>query len=760
MQFKSFMEALKGDQHKLDKNKNGKLDAHDFKLLRKEEDDDEDTPKSNKQIEFKNGEQEPAPQREERSMTDAEMKKREEYVKGMKKNISGFKDKYGDRAKDVMYATATKMAMKEETLEESVFDSKEQATSVASKLKTKHADGNYSVVADKNKHRVVHAYDSDSKVKKDIARLKEELDEAMINGREYASHGLMHPDHAAHAVHKVTGQSVDFYAHGTGDKVEGTVIKNDGKAVHIKDTKGKTHKFKVQRGLPKQQNEQAPVAPGLMKHRISVTVSEPDHPMVSKRKEKVQKTVIVTHSDNKEGARRVGEKFYAKKGYRVHDSNHSGMVNEEVELSESHFKVGDKVKCKASGMKGEVVKLDKDHGADDEKYYTVKRDDGEMKKMAPEDMTKLDENHLMDYRRYTQAAKNAKSKGDHDIAKDAEQKASKAAANYTRVTGKKPTFNEETDTSEKNEMAETQLHFIQYAAEEITGFIKMGGKIEEWYQNKLSKVHSDMESLHSYMEGESRRTGMKEEVEQDLAEAFANPGSGSTGTSRGAKRIANTVRKALAKNAETPEQRAARKEFEARFDAERRSRQGVKEEVDLNEDAYAKSEENKRSADSAKKQGNMFDYHMHMADHHDNLAQHHSEKGRSNVADQHSAKSEQHHEKAMSLKEETNQFDEEGNLMSEKLKFSDFIAKINEQLLEYESDDSGVYRHTKKATYGTSYQGDDDEDDKPKKPAVDAPKRGRGRPAGSTGASYKPRSAETKAAAAAKAAATKAANKK
>lgn len=29
-------EALKGKQHKLDKNKNGKLDAHDFKLLRKE----------------------------------------------------------------------------------------------------------------------------------------------------------------------------------------------------------------------------------------------------------------------------------------------------------------------------------------------------------------------------------------------------------------------------------------------------------------------------------------------------------------------------------------------------------------------------------------------------------------------------------------------------------------------------------------------------------------------------------------------------
>ena len=45
-------------------------------------------------------------------MTDAEMNKREDIVKSMKKGMAGFKDRYGDRAKDVMYATATKQAMK------------------------------------------------------------------------------------------------------------------------------------------------------------------------------------------------------------------------------------------------------------------------------------------------------------------------------------------------------------------------------------------------------------------------------------------------------------------------------------------------------------------------------------------------------------------------------------------------------------------------------------------------------------------------
>ena len=51
---------------------------------------------------------------EERQMTEPEMKKKEEIVKSMKKGIAGFKERYGERAKNVMYATATKRAMGEE----------------------------------------------------------------------------------------------------------------------------------------------------------------------------------------------------------------------------------------------------------------------------------------------------------------------------------------------------------------------------------------------------------------------------------------------------------------------------------------------------------------------------------------------------------------------------------------------------------------------------------------------------------------------
>jgi len=47
---------------------------------------------------------------EERSLSKDEEKKKEKYVKGMKKNKSDFKDRYGRDAEAVMYATATKMA--------------------------------------------------------------------------------------------------------------------------------------------------------------------------------------------------------------------------------------------------------------------------------------------------------------------------------------------------------------------------------------------------------------------------------------------------------------------------------------------------------------------------------------------------------------------------------------------------------------------------------------------------------------------------
>lgn len=52
-------------------------------------------------------------------------------------------------------------------------------------------------------------------------------------------------------------------------------------------------------------------------------------------------------------------------------------------ISESHFKVGDEVICKKSGMEGEVIKVDSEERG---KYYTVKREDGKTMKYAPDEL--------------------------------------------------------------------------------------------------------------------------------------------------------------------------------------------------------------------------------------------------------------------------------------------------------------------------------------------------------------------------------------
>lgn len=50
---------------------------------------------------------------EERELTPAEAKKKEELVMSMKKKMPSFKERYGKRAKEILYATATKMAKKD-----------------------------------------------------------------------------------------------------------------------------------------------------------------------------------------------------------------------------------------------------------------------------------------------------------------------------------------------------------------------------------------------------------------------------------------------------------------------------------------------------------------------------------------------------------------------------------------------------------------------------------------------------------------------
>jgi hypothetical protein len=78
----------------------------------------------------------------EEEMSDKQMKKREKIVMSMKKGEAGFKQRYGKNWKNVMYATATKQAMKEDSSDswEGQMDEEVKKSDVPSFLRKKRGD--------------------------------------------------------------------------------------------------------------------------------------------------------------------------------------------------------------------------------------------------------------------------------------------------------------------------------------------------------------------------------------------------------------------------------------------------------------------------------------------------------------------------------------------------------------------------------------------------------------------------------------------
>lgn len=132
---------MPGSQEKLDANKNGKVDAHDFALLRAKKGKKSvkemwNMAEGKKKVEIEimpnvdtPNDPDPADRKstvdtkkklkkeevealEEKKLSAKETAKKEKFVKGMKKKFGKMQSKYGNKAQSVMYGSATKMAKK------------------------------------------------------------------------------------------------------------------------------------------------------------------------------------------------------------------------------------------------------------------------------------------------------------------------------------------------------------------------------------------------------------------------------------------------------------------------------------------------------------------------------------------------------------------------------------------------------------------------------------------------------------------------
>lgn len=170
---------------------------------------------------------------------------------------------------------------------------------------------------------------------------------------------------------------------------------------------GKSKKERIRMALgasyaAKRQNEEVEQIDEAV-HRIGLTVTDPNHPMVSKRKETIQKTVRIT-SDDREKAINSAKAHYRRKGYKVHDHHYLGTVNEEVEqVDEADDNTQYAIKHKMSkkilsthkdlaSAKDEWKGIDKD----ERPFYQVVSHSKPAKSFGMKEETELDEGSAQD----------------------------------------------------------------------------------------------------------------------------------------------------------------------------------------------------------------------------------------------------------------------------------------------------------------------------------------------------------------------------
>lgn len=185
-------------------------------------------------------------------------------------------------------------------------------------------------------------------INKAVDRLtKEEVELQEANHREFAAAGKMHPDMAKNMS---VGNEMDFYARGTGDKMSGKVMKNDGKEVHIKTTTNpykekdsSVHKFKIASKLEESSQQVKPTVDtktyswGKMKtihhgNQFSIPLHPEHHEAIAKLKDE-QEHQFKTEDGKHWTARRKGNEvhFQGANGGNTTKVSHASMREEKEE---------------------------------------------------------------------------------------------------------------------------------------------------------------------------------------------------------------------------------------------------------------------------------------------------------------------------------------------------------------------------------------------------------------------------------------------
>ena len=222
-----------------------------------------------------------------------------------------------------------------------------------------------------------------------------------------------------------------------------------------------------------------------MKHRVAVTVSDPNHTAVSKRKEQVQKFAKVTAGNEEEAIKKASAHF-KKAGFKIHGAEHHSMVKEDLnELSNDtlgSYKKKAGAEASAADKAGDTKKADK---------------------------------------RFSGIIKATKKQFVNDLRKN--------ESYYTKIVD---ALNEAMTAIDKGEydyegqMARTQLQTTMRNCKDLIDMVKDDDNMPEWVQSKITLAQDYITTVRDYLQskeelGESTKSDLEKDKDyEDYKDPF------------------------------------------------------------------------------------------------------------------------------------------------------------------------------------------------------------------------------------------------
>ena len=341
------------------------------------------------------------------------------------------------------------------------------------------------------------------------------------------------------------------------------------------------------------------------KHRVAITLSDPNHPAVTQRKELIQKTVRV-NADNPGHAVDSAIHHFRKAGYKVHDHNYIGTVKEDTQLDElstdtlTAYKTKAAASAKASDQAGDYKKGDKRFAGINK--ATNKQFDNDLKKHGQYQKEDLDESAPF-------------KKLDHAVA---------------YATDKVKTHRDNLDGIE--------VYKHKSGGYDVNHTMNANGRnaIKASGAKHLGTVYKD------------KPANIKEDLEEGtfkyhMDKAVAAHDRGDVNRKKFHLSNAKQARYAL-KSTEMTKHKDLLDKYKSMTEGT-----NLEEGRGLADKYYKMAQDRKETAHENK--GNHEIYHTHMADHHDAMSRYHEELGQHSLAQAHADKADIHHEKSMKKNE-------------------------------------------------------------------------------------------------------------